>query len=383
MTLAGFWFVALTVVWVGFLLLEGFDFGVGMLHGVVGRDEAGRDAAIDTIAPVWDGNEVWLVLAVGGTFAAFPAWYATMFSGFYPLVLLTLVALILRGVSFEFRAHAESARSRRLWSGALTVGSAVTPLVIGIVLADLLHGVPIDAAGDFVGGPGDLLAAYPVYTGITITLICLLHGAVFLALRAVGDVRRRAARIAAGLGPLTAVAVTAFALWTRLGYGHGVLLSIVELGAVIAAIAAAAAARAGRWGVAFAASSLTTAAVVAAIFAELAPRVMVSTLGPATDLTIANAASSPYALRVMTAVLAVLLPVVVLYQAWTYTVFRRRLRGGDGPGDRVVAARTPAPRARLDANGTPPGATTWLMGWLAAVLLHVLRGGVPRPERRG
>jgi cytochrome d ubiquinol oxidase subunit II len=313
-----------------------------------------------------------------------------MFSGFYPLILLTLVALILRGVSFEFRAHAGSARSRRVWSGALTIGSVVTPLVIGIVLAGLLHGVPIDAQ-EFVGGPGDLVAAYPVYTGATITLICLLHGAVFLALRAVGDVHRRATRIARLLGPLTAVAVAVFAVWTRLGYGHGVLLSVVELGAVIAVIAAAVLARAGRWGAAFGASSLTMAAVVASIFAELAPRVMVSTLGPAQDLTIANAASSPYALTVMTVTLAVLLPVVVLYQAWTYVVFRRRLRG-DGPHDGTAippapttgtAARParPTPRRDGDTGAAPSGITGWLLGWLAALLLHRLRAaGAPRPE---
>jgi cytochrome bd ubiquinol oxidase subunit II len=374
-TLAESWFIALTVVWVGFLLLEGFDFGVGMLHGVVGRDEAGREEAIGTIAPVWDGNEVWLVLAVGGTFAAFPAWYATMFSGFYPLVLLALVALILRGVSFEFRAHAGSARSRRLWSAALTAGSAVTPLVIGTVLAGLLHGVPVDAAQEFVGGLGDLVSPYAVVTGVVITLFCLLHGAVFLALRAEGDVRRRAGRVARLLGPLAAVAVAVFAVWTRLGYGHGVLPALVELIAVMASVAAAVLARSGRWGATFAASALTVAAVVATIFAELAPRVMVSTLGPDRDLTIASTAASPYALTVMTVVLAVLLPLVLLYQGWTLWVFRRRL-GGGAPG-----APTPRPLPRHDPE--PPTVSGWLVGWLAAVVLHRLRPASRRDARRG
>ncbi|GAA4799704.1 cytochrome d ubiquinol oxidase subunit II [Actinomycetospora chlora] len=376
MTLAEFWFIALTVVWVGFLLLEGCDFGVGMLHGVVGRDEAGREEAIGTIAPVWDGNEVWLVLAVGGTFAAFPAWYATMFSGFYPLVLLALVALILRGVSFEFRAHAGSARSRRLWSAALTAGSAVTPLVIGTVLAGLLHGVPVDAAQEFVGGLGDLVAPYAVYTGVTITVVCLLHGAVFLALRAGGEVRDRAGRAARLLGPLAAVAVAVFAVWTRLGDGHGVLLSLVELVAVVAAIAAVVLAKTGRWGAAFTATAVTMATVVVTIFAALAPRVVVSTLGPAQDLTIANTAASPYALTLMTIVLAVLLPVVLLYQGWTYVVFRRRLRGEGRPG-----APTAGPLPRHDPE--PPTVSGWLVGWVAAVVLHLLRPANRRDARRG
>ncbi|GLZ48301.1 cytochrome c oxidase assembly protein [Actinomycetospora sp. NBRC 106375] len=340
MILADVWFVALAVVWVGFLLLEGFDFGVGMLHGIVGRDEEGREEAIGTIAPVWDGNEVWLVLAVGGTFAAFPSWYATMFSGFYPLVLLALVGLIVRGVSFEFRAHAESDRSRRVWSATLTVGSLVTPLVLGIALADLLHGVPIDTAQEFVGGPGDLVAPYPVVTGLTITLLCLVHGAVFLALKSGGDVRRRATRIAALLAPFGALAVVVFAAWTRFGYGHGAPAAAVELAAVLAALAAAGLAWAGRWAGAFAATTLTIAAVAGSLFAELAPRVMVSSLGPAGDLTIANSSSSPYALTVMTVVLAVLLPVVLLYQGWTYVVFRRRL-GRSGPAAHPPRAMPP------------------------------------------
>ncbi|MHC1559069.1 cytochrome d ubiquinol oxidase subunit II [Actinomycetospora sp. C-140] len=346
MILADVWFVALAVVWVGFLVLEGFDFGVGMLHGFVGRDEAGRQEAIGTIAPVWDGNEVWLVLAVGGTFAAFPAWYATMFSGFYPLVLLALVGLIVRGVSFEFRAHAESDRGRRVWSAALTTGSLVTPLVLGIALADLLHGVPIDPAQEFVGGPGDLVAPYPVVTGLTITLLCLVHGAVFLALRAGGDVRRRATRTAALLAPVGALAVIVFAVWTRVGYGHGVPAAVVELVAVLAALAAAGLAWAGRWGGAFAATTLTIAAVAGSLFAELAPRVMVSSLGPAGDLTIANSSSSPYALTVMTVVLAVLLPVVLLYQGWTYVVFRRRL------GRPAPAAHPPRAMPPGDQDGS-------------------------------
>ena len=316
------------MLWTGFLVLEGFDFGVGMLHGVVGRDEAGRAVAVRTIGPVWDGNEVWLIVAVAVTFAAFPVWYATMLSGFYLLFLATLVALVLRGVAFEFRAHAGGARSRRAWDAALTGGSLVVPLLIGVALGNLLHGVPIDAQQEFVGNPGDLLQPYPLASGLTITLLCVLHGAVYLALRTAGDVHERAAHIARRLAPLTVVVVLGFVAWTRLASGH-VLLSVPGFGAVLAVIAAAVLVREGRDGAAFAATSLTLAAVVASIFTDLYPRVMVSTLGAANDLTVQNSASASYALTVMTVVLVVLLPVVLLYQGWAYHVFRHRVRQGE------------------------------------------------------
>jgi cytochrome bd ubiquinol oxidase subunit II len=344
MTLVAFWFLVLTVLWVGFLLLEGFDFGVGMLHGVVGRDEPGRRAVISTIAPFWDGNEVWLIVATAGTFAAFPGWYATMFSGFYPVVLVVLVALILRGVAFEFRSHAETDRGRRVWGAALTAGSLVIPLGLGIVLGGLLGGVPIDGDQEFVGGLGDLLAPYALATGVTLALLCLLHGAVYLSLRTTGAaLHARARRAARALAPATAVAVLGFCIWTRVVAGNHFLLSFIELGAVLAAISAAVLVQGSRAGAAFAATSVTMAAVVASIFTELYPRVMVSSLGAANDLTAQNTASASYALTVMTVVLAVLLPVVLAYQAWTYRVFHDRLRGprvGTGEPGPVI----PAPR---------------------------------------
>src|SRR3954451_21313359 len=240
MTLVAFWFLVLTVLWVGFLLLEGFDFGVGMLHGVVGRDEPGRSAVISTIAPLWDGNEAWLIVATAGTFAAFPGWYATMFSGFYPVVLLVLVALILRGVAFEFRSHAESDRSRRIWGAALTGGSLLVPFGLGIVLGGLLGGVPIDADQEFVGGLGDLLAPYALATGATLVLLCLAQGATYLSLRTAGAaLHARARRAARVLAPVVALVVLGFCTWTRVESGNGFLLSFIELAAVLAAIAAA------------------------------------------------------------------------------------------------------------------------------------------------
>ncbi|MFR9805227.1 cytochrome d ubiquinol oxidase subunit II [Pseudonocardia sp. RS010] len=400
MTLVAFWFVVLTVVWTGFLLLEGFDFGVGMLHGVVGRDEAGRDLAIRTIGPVWDGNEVWLIVATAVTFAAFPVWYATMFSAYYPIMVVVLVALILRGVSFEFRSHSESPRARALWSGALAGGSLVVPLGLGIVLGGLLAGVPIDSAQEFVGGAGDLFPAYALMTGATVVLVCLVHGAVFLALKTTAALRRRALGIAQSLAPVVAVVVTGWAAWTRVTAGDGVLLSVAEFGAILAAITAAAFVHVRREGLAFAATATTMAALTTSIFSELYPRVMVSSLGAANDLTTTNTASASYALTVMTVVLAVLLPVVLVYQAWTYHVFRARLGGGrapEPPGSALAGAGGGAAAAR-DPSGPAPGTTgtalvravrplDWprlrvlvvLLGW--AILRHAVRPELLPPRR--
>ena len=343
MSLSTFWFVLVAVLWTGFLLLEGFDFGVGMLHGVLGRDEPGRQETIGAIGPVWDGNEVWLIVAVAATFAAFPDWYATMFSGFYLLLLVALVGLIVRGVSFEFRSHAAGPGSRRLWDAAMTTGSAVVPLALGIALGNLLHGVPIDAAGEYTGDLGSLLNPYALATGVTVTVLCLLHGALFLELRTQGVVRTRAVQAARVLAPVTGVVVLGFAIWTRVTSGHGVLLSIPELLAVLGALAAAVLVRERRLGLAFGATSLTIASVVASLFGELYPRVMVSSTSPAYDLTIAGAAASPYALQVTTVVALVMLPFVLLYQGWTYHVFRRRLGSGDRTKTNgVVAGATPS-----------------------------------------
>jgi cytochrome d ubiquinol oxidase subunit II len=325
MTLVSFWFIVLVVFWTGFLVLEGFDFGVGMLHGLVGRDEQGRRVALGAIGPLWDGNEVWLIVAAAGMFAAFPGWYATMFSGFYLVFVLLLVALIARGVSFEFRERRESPRWRRTWATATTGGSLLAPLLIGVALGNLLHGVPIGTDQEYVGSLADLLNPYSLLTGATVVLLWLLHGASFLALKTAGEVRRRSLHAGRRVAPLAAVAVLGFAIWTQLLAGDGVAPLLVEAVAVVATVAAAWLLGRGRDGRAFAATWVAMAAVVVSIFVNLYPRVMVSTLGPSADLTVANTASSPYALKVMTVAAVVLFPVVLAYQAWTYYTFRRRI----------------------------------------------------------
>jgi cytochrome d ubiquinol oxidase subunit II len=319
------WFVLIAILWTGFFVLEGFDMGVGMLHGIVGRDEAGRRTVMGTIGPLWDGNEVWLIVAVAAAFAAFPAWYATMFSAFYLLVVVALVALIFRGVSFEYRDKRPQMRWQRTWSWLLSIASLLVPLVIGIWLGDLLAGVPIDASHTFTGGFGDTLQPYAVFTGITLVALCVLHGATFIALKTEGAVRQRAARAAQLAAPVSALLALAFISWTHAISGKGALLNPVELIVFLAAIAAGILAFDRREGWAFTMTSVVMGLSIVTIFVDLYPRVMVSSTNRAYSLTVYNTASPPYTLKLMTVIGLVLLPVVLAYQAWTYYVFRRRI----------------------------------------------------------
>jgi cytochrome d ubiquinol oxidase subunit II len=318
------WFVLITVLWTGFFVLEGFDMGVGMLHGVIGKDEAGRQTVLSTIGPLWDGNEVWLVVAAAAMFAAFPGWYATMFSGFYLLVVIMLMALILRGTSFEYRGKNPSRRWHGNWSRLLILASLLAPFLIGMMLGDLLHGVPIGANHEYTGNFGDLFQGYSVFVGITLVTLCVLHGATFIALKTDGDVRVRAARLARRVAPLTALIVLAFVGWTHVAAGGGGFLNPVELLVALAVIAAWMLVR-GHEGWAFAATSVAIAVSIITIFVDLYPRVMVSSTNPAFSLTVRNSASTPYSLKVMTVIALVLLPIVLAYQGWTYYVFRRRI----------------------------------------------------------
>jgi cytochrome d ubiquinol oxidase subunit II len=320
-----FWFIVITVLWTGFFILEGFDFGVGMLHDLVGRDDATRRAAINTIGPLWDGNEVWLIVAGAAMFAAFPGWYATMFSAYYLALVLLLASLIVRGLAFEYRGKRDEVRWRRTWDVLLTVGSLLSPLLIGVALAGLLHGLPINSAQNYTGSFWELLQPYPVFTGITLVLICALHGATFLCLKTTDDMRERSGQLARRIAPFTGAAVVGFVIWTHVTYSSKFFLNPIELLAVLAAIAAVWLVYENHAGFAFAATTITIASCIVAIFVGLYPNVMVSSTKAAYNLTVHNTASGDYSLKIMTIVVIVFLPVVLGYQAWTYYVFRRRV----------------------------------------------------------
>jgi cytochrome bd ubiquinol oxidase subunit II len=351
-----FWFIVIAVLWTGFFILEGFDFGVGMLHSAVGRNDAGRRAAINTIGPLWDGNEVWLIVAGAAMFAAFPGWYATMFSALNLALVVLLAALIARGLSFEYRGKRDNPRWRRTWDVALTVSSLLAPLLIGVALGDLLHGLPINSAQNYTGSFWDLLQPYALFTGVTLVLICALHGATFLGLKTTGDMHERSGQLARRIAPVTAAAVIGFVIWTHVGHSSTFFLNPVELLAILAILAAVWLVYEHRTGFAFAATTVTIAACIVSIFTGLYPNVMVSSTNAANNLTVYNTASNSYALKVMTVVVIVLLPVVLAYQAWTYYVFRQRVSPGDFQPPRLLTGRGTAvqPDGGRPAGAGPP-----------------------------
>ncbi|MBM2622963.1 cytochrome d ubiquinol oxidase subunit II [Actinoplanes sp. LDG1-06] len=323
MELTTVWFALIAVLWAGYFLLEGFDFGVGVLLPVLGRDNRERRLLINTIGPVWDGNEVWLIVAGGATFAAFPEWYATLFSGFFLPLLLILVALIIRGVAFEYRGKRDDDRWRRRWDWCIVAGSAVPAVLWGVAFGNIVRGVPLDASHEYVGGFFNLLNPYALLGGLTTLTLFTLHGAVFLALKTDGEMRSRAGRLAAALSWPALVVAAAFLLWTSVAYFDPSGL-IIFAAAALSLIGAAVAARFRREGWAFIGTGLTLVLAVAGLFVTLFPNVMPA-LDPANSLTVDNASSTPYTLTVMTWVAVAFTPIVLAYQGWTYWVFRKRL----------------------------------------------------------
>ncbi|GAA3055985.1 cytochrome d ubiquinol oxidase subunit II [Kitasatospora albolonga] len=318
------WFVLIAVLWIGYFFLEGFDFGIGVLTRLLAKDRTERRVLINTIGPVWDGNEVWLLTAGGATFAAFPDWYATLFSGFYLPLLIILVCLIVRGVAFEYRVKRDGERWQRNWEQAIFWTSLIPAFLWGVAFANIVQGVDIDAEKNYVGGFWDLLNPYAVLGGLVTLVLFTFHGAVFASLKTLGDIRDRARGLALQLGLLTAVLALVFLIWTQADGGNGWSLGAMVI-AVVALVGSLAAIRIGREGWSFALSGVTIAAAVAMLFLALFPDVMPSTLDPAYSLTVENAASSPYTLKLMTVVAAVFTPLVLLYQGWTYWVFRKRI----------------------------------------------------------
>ena len=323
------WFVLIAVLFIGYFLLEGFDFGVGILLPWLGRTESDRRVLVRTVGPFWDANEVWVLTAGGAMFAAFPHWYATLFSGFYLALFLILIALIVRAVGFEFRAKGTTPAWRRACDAGIFAGSAVPALLWGVALTNIIQGVPIDAGKHYTGTLFTLLNPHAILGGLVSLLVFTLHGATFLTLRTTGDLQRRARRAAARLWWPTAAVTAAFALYgyvnttflRRYGLVPGTL-PLLTIGGFAAAYIFLRLAY-DRWAFGATAFTIVLGAVVA--FEGLFPRVLPSTLDPAWDLTIYNAASSPLTLKVMLAVAVLFVPLVVAYQGWSYWVFRHRV----------------------------------------------------------
>jgi cytochrome d ubiquinol oxidase subunit II len=323
------WFILITILFIGYFILEGFDYGVGILLPFLGKDDQDRRVMINTIGPFWDGNEVWLLTAGGAIFAAFPHWYATMFSGFYIALVLMLLALIARGVAFEFRSKDQHPTWRKTWDWAIFGGSFVPALLWGVALGNLLRGVPIDANMTYVGGFFNLLNLYALLGGLATLTLFTLQGAIFLALKTGGQISDRAIAATKRVGPVATLLIFLFVItgyfmtdaFDRLGVNPG----LIPLAAGATLLAAGWLIHHHYLGWAFIMNCLAITLSTITIFMSLYPRVIVSSLNPAWSLTIYNAASSPYTLKVMSIVALIFVPIVLLYQGWTYWVFRQRV----------------------------------------------------------
>lgn len=331
MDLNTLWFILITVLFTGFFVLEGFDYGVGILLPFLGKKDEERRIIINTIGPVWDSNEVWMITAGGALFAAFPQVYATLFSGAYLALILMLVGLILRGVGFEFRSRSPSPRWRNTWDWLLFAGSLIPALLWGAVVGNLMRGLAIDAKMTYWGGLLPLLNPFALWAGLTFVALFTMHGANFLALRASGEVEKRAKAAAFKAWIVAVILTVIFVIWAFFATD---ILTKPGINGLIPAVLAAVALllvgyflRQGRFGWAFTMGALTFVFATVMVFAGLYPRILISTLNPDWSLTIYNASSSPYTLRVMTIVALIFVPIVLAYLAWTYKVFSDRVTG--------------------------------------------------------
>ena len=323
------WFILIAVLYTGYFLLEGFDFGVGILLPFLGKNDTQRRVVINTIGPHWDGNEVWLITAGGATFAAFPHWYATLFSGFYFPLFLMLLALIMRGIAFEFRSKDESPLWRSFWDWSIFAGSLIPAMLWGVAFSNFVLGVPIDANMNYVGGFWNLLNPFALVGGLVSLFGFTLHGAAYLGLKTTGKLREEARRIGMLVWIPSVIVLIVFTVMsyfqtdilTKLGVNPGP----VPIGALIALLVSGWFIRQKQEAWAFIMTSSAVVLSVITIFMQLFPRVMVSSLNPDWSLTISNAASGTYTLQVMSIVALIFVPIVLTYQIWSYWVFRKRL----------------------------------------------------------
>lgn len=322
------WFVLVAVLYIVFFLLEGFDFGVGILLPFLGKTDIRRRAMINTIGPHWDANEVWLLTAGGATFAAFPQWYATLFSGFYLPLFLLLMALIVRGVAFEFRGKDDNPRWKALWDGCIFAGSLLAPLLLGVAFVNLWAGVPVDANHQYAGGFFNLLNPFALLGGIMTVAIFTLHGALFLGMKTGGELLQASQALARKIWLPVVVITLAFLIWAdvaivfkRIGLDPGV----IAISVIITLLASGYFVRKNQSAWAFLMTSLTIVLALVVLFSTMYPNVMLSSLNPDWSLTIYNAASSTRTLQIMTVVAFILVPIVLAYQVWNYWIFRRRV----------------------------------------------------------
>lgn len=327
MGLQEFWFLIIAVLWIGYFCLEGFDFGVGMLFPILGRGqdaERRKRVLLNTIGPVWDGNEVWLLTAGGATFAAFPEWYATLFSGFYLALFLILIALIIRALGFEYRGKRDSDAWRRGWDWCITIGSYLPALLWGVAFVNIVRGVPIDANHEYTGNLLTLLNPIALLGGLTTLSVFLLHGLNFVSLKTTGQIRDDARALATKVWVVAAVLTVALMLILNIE-GGSLWSWLAFLIAVVACVGGFVAHLADREGWAFAGTFAAIAFVVASMFFILFPDVMPSSTNPDYSLTIYNASSSHLTLQIMTVVAVIFTPIVLLYQGFTYWMFRKRI----------------------------------------------------------
>lgn len=327
MELNTLWFILVAVLYTGYFILEGFDFGVGILLPFLGKDDIKRRVIINTIGPHWDGNEVWLITAGGATFAAFPHWYATLFSGFYLPLFLILLALIVRGVAFEFRSKHGDLRWRKLWDNCIFIGSLIPAILWGVAFANFIRGVPLDSAMQYTGGFWNLLNGYSLLGGLVSVLLFTLHGAIFLTLKTEGDIPDMAYQVSRKLWLPVWIAFAGFTIasysatdfmnngW-NLGIAIGFLALVLAMGWLI---------RIHKTGWAFVLTTSSVLLFTVFFFTGLYPRVLIASTNPSWSLTIENASSSPYTLQVMSIVALIFVPIVLLYQGWSYWVFRKRI----------------------------------------------------------
>ena len=340
MDLQTVWFILVAVLWIGYFILDGFDLGVGMLLPVIGKDDLRRRVMINSIATVWDGNEVWLLVAGGATFAAFPLWYATMFSGFYLALFLVLFGLILRGVAFEYRGKRDSATWRKRWDYAIVVGSTLPALLFGVAFGNVVSGSQIEplagtpAGTDFAADAGalnytgtlfNLLNPFALLMGLMTLTVFMAHGAIYLRLKTYGEVRDAAKGVALKVGLVAAVIAVGSLLWYQ-AYSERVAFTLpLALVAAVCWLAALGMVLKGRDGWAFIFSSATLLFAVTTLFVGLFPNVMLSSVDPLYNLTVYNSSSQSYTLTVMTIVAVIMTPIVLIYQGWTFWVFRKRI----------------------------------------------------------